>query len=83
MTVGALFSNEIPHRDFGDALWRVSAEHVTMLELRNEALSRRVDCLIAERDALKAALRDRIIKDENRKPVPGVVAVKQPSGYWW
>lgn len=78
--MAANFIDEIPRRNFGDALFRVSAENVSLLELRVEALSRRVDCLRAERDAL----RDRIIKQENPlPPVTDVVGVKQPSGYWW
>ena len=81
MTMAASFTSEIPRRDFGDALERVSAENVVLLELRVEALERRVRCLVFERDAL---IRDAKIKKENPPRVqPTTLGVKSPSGYWW
>ena len=79
MTMAASFTNEITSRDFWDALDRVSAENVTLLEMRVEALERRVRCLVFERDAL---IRDAKIKAENPL-LKCVVGIRSPSGYWW
>ena len=91
MSVGASFDNELRHRDFGEALVRVSAENVLLLTRERDALRRQLICLVCERDALRVALRDSQLRVEQLRTRSELQELAQKcivtkplgmSGYW-